>query len=827
MTAINTVATILVHRPERTVTTDPFGSQRVGLVVWICDDKEWRYHRGWDHGSQNWHHLTALLQQLDTSAIHVATAFNGTGQQAVAWEQHVQDLVQHLEATFANEAAPSLSNAPAALQRVQFHGPVTTALGGMTTANILSRLDTLQKKHATTLDTSTRLGLALALSQLGQWSSSSHDYTLRAGTWPTALYLDHATAAASLHLWPPREQSTQVVVGGHAGNNSLFGLFSTRTKMGARLLENWLYQPSVCLATLQSRQAAVTYLLSRPLRDALRGWMDVPNLAWTLASFRDDDEDAAPFSSRRALQALYELYLVAAHKLPPLLEAFDDDCPELLQSIHEQLSSAHAQLHRAAGLAEAVLDLDLAPREYVILPAHKPELHELQEQLRDLEPEIQKCQADMNQQWAEASGSTNSNAVKLELGDNYEWQFRLTDTNASKILQNQLRGKVEVYKLLKNGVYFSNAALRQLAAQKRNLMLEYDAVQRTVVRDAMAVAASYQQVLLSLVPPLAQLDVLAGFAHFCATTPHPYCCPTLTDSDAAGHGLVLQEARHACVELQEHVADGNYIPNPVDLRLDQSSFLLVTGPNMGGKSTYIRSLGSLVVLAQIGMYVPCTSATMNLCHAILPRVGAGDRPEQGVSTFMAEMLESCAILQTATRRSLIIIDELGRGTSTFDGYGLARAISEHIINEIQCLTVFATHFHELTALEQANPVVRNFHVTAKKGEHGLVFLYEVRPGPCLESFGIQVAEMANVPKRVIVDAKRKAAELERFQYRSWSRRRDENKGNMAPIANDAEEDASAIGFVDRFRQLPLNTYTTDEEKWAAVHAFLLHEGVVL
>jgi Ran GTPase-activating protein (RanGAP) involved in mRNA processing and transport len=124
------VVTILVHRPERTVTTDPFGSQRVGLVVWICDEKEWRYHRGWDHGSQNWLHLTTLLQQLDASAIHVATAFNGSGQQAVAWEQHVQDLVQHLEAAFANEAAPSLSNAPNNIDNAG-----AAALGDVLTSN--------------------------------------------------------------------------------------------------------------------------------------------------------------------------------------------------------------------------------------------------------------------------------------------------------------------------------------------------------------------------------------------------------------------------------------------------------------------------------------------------------------------------------------------------------------------------------------------------------------------------------------------------------------------------------------------------------------------
>jgi DNA mismatch repair protein MSH2 len=292
----------------------------------------------------------------------------------------------------------------------------------------------------------------------------------------------------------------------------------------------------------------------------------------------------------------------------------------------------------------------------------------------------------------------------------------------------------------------------------------------------------------------------------------------MLESGKSDDRILLKKSRHPCLERQDF-GDQVFIPNDVDMWRGRSSFMVITGPNMGGKSTYIRQIGMIVLMAQIGCFVPCESATISIRDCILARVGASDSQLRGISTFMAEMLETSTILHNATPNSLIIIDELGRGTSSYDGFGLAWAISEHIIKEKKSMCLFATHFHELTTLDTlCDPEderslakyrdflsVANKSVAVKATENNIVMCYKIEDGPSSKSFGIEVAKLANFPEEVIAVAKRKATELESI---------DGEEETSAKKRKFSPTTAESIHFIQtvlkQFCQIPID-HLSDEE----------------
>ena len=673
-------------------------------------------------------------------------------------------------------------------------------------------------------------------------------YEVVSGTLESCLTLDR-TAAECINLLPPaggsKSGTASCLVGGSDSNNSILGVLNKcKTKMGSRTLEVWLRQPLVDLAEIMRRQDAVASLVDDGCgRDRLRDeglgalvGMDLDSVTAKLTAASDGVGSGMTINSKQALEVMYKMYAFADSQLPALVNALNemgldnidngnnnsdsgDDSAKAsaLKTSLDGLNQVARDLTNCVGLVEKVMDLDAAPREYLIKPEFNEALGDIRREMDETEAEIDQAHQEMNERWMDATGKEGQ--VRLEQSGDGSLQFRLPNANDSKTLDEEDFGDCLIVRILKNGVYFTTKELRELAEQKGDLSSQYESEQREIVSKAMEVAVTFAPVLERASVFIAELDVLASLAYVAAYNAHGYVRPTMTDSEDDGVGIELKQARHPCVELQENV---EFIPNDIKLIYGDSSFLLVTGPNMGGKSTYIRSLGAIIAMAQIGSFVPCSSAKINIVHHILARVGAGDVQDRGISTFMAEMLEASSILQTATKRSLIIVDELGRGTSTFDGFGLATAISEYIVQRIGCMTVFATHFHELTVLEEREKSVKNCHVTAQRatdGSNGLTFLYEVRPGPCLDSFGIAVGEMANLPKTVIADAKRKAKQLENFDYRKKARIADSADGSDGTNDTDhetAEKQAAAMTFINDFKKIPLNSFVSQEEKASAM-----------
>lgn len=437
------------------------------------------------------------------------------------------------------------------------------------------------------------------------------------------LILD-STAADAIHLWPPSNMGQWTVTGGTKSNNSIAGIVTSNacTSSGKRLLTQWLRQPLIDLVELQLRQDAVHELVQRSVgRDSIRDAglklfgspsHDLIRLASNLKKYETLDvaqevdsniegieesnaktnQLSSTGNVRKALLSLYHLYLVSREKIPRLVEQLEmallDDrncCSSniLMKDCYEQLKICCTELTKSIDLCEAVLDMEAAPQDFFVRRDYKDELVDICTELDQFQSDLEACHADMNEQWANVSGTSSMNQVRLETtsnetyGDELKYQFRLPNTNDSKTLESSFGSKIRVHRILKNGVYFSTSELRKLSSQKVQLIAEYDRHQTEIVSQAMSVAATYVDVLHRADAAIGLLDAISALAHLASYSPHGYCRPILTDtSDDDSGSIELVQARHPCVELQENI---EFIPNDIKLVFGQSSFLLVTGPN--------------------------------------------------------------------------------------------------------------------------------------------------------------------------------------------------------------------------------------------------------
>ncbi|KAI8374267.1 muts domain V-domain-containing protein [Radiomyces spectabilis] len=557
-----------------------------------------------------------------------------------------------------------------------------------------------------------------------------------------------ASALGALNLMPgPQDGSNKSM--------SLYGLLNKcKTAQGSRLLAQWLKQPLLNLDEITQRQDIVeVFYKDTELRQSLQEdhLRTVPDLHRLAKRFQRGIAN---------LQDVVRIYQVVI-RLPALLMCLEacnaptDAMGNLINEMYtSKLKEYIAKLEKLQELVETTIDLDaLKDHEFIIKSDFDDELKNLREMITDLKELIENQHLEV----AEMLGLDPEKKLKLEKHSLYGYCLRIGRADASVIRQDP---QFIEYSTQKAGTYFSTGKMKHLNTQLTQFGTSYERRQNDLVKEVINIVATYCPVLELLGGVLAHMDVLVSFAHVSIMAPIPYIRP---DIRPMGQGNVhLQDARHPCLEVQDEV---NFIPNDVEITRNQSEFQIITGPNMGGKSTYIRQIGVIALMAQVGCFVPCTEAKLCIFDSILARVGAGDSQLKGVSTFMAEMLETATILKSASKHSLIIIDELGRGTSTYDGFGLAWAISEHIATQIRAYCLFATHFHELTALGENVPHVKNLNVAVHVGNEGdsdrnITLLYKVNEGVCDQSFGIHVAELANFPVTVVKLAKRKAAELE-------------------------------------------------------------------
>lgn len=548
-----------------------------------------------------------------------------------------------------------------------------------------------------------------------------------------------AAAMRSLHVFPTKADKDSTCC--------LYGMMNkARSAMGKRLLKVWLKQPLLDTGLIGERHDIVEAFCNNvELRTSLRDTH--------LRTFPDTEQLGRKLEKRKAtLQDLCHLYW-ASKQLSPIIDVLQDVSVVILdKKFTEKLDILHNEEHlkKFEGLVEASVDLDKIPDRYQINPSYSEELAELADQQEGIEENIN----GLLDQAANDLGLAVDKTIKLDWyrASNSRTRCLRITQKEERVVRNKLSSRYQTYKTSKDGVYFTNCKLRNAAEDLQAISSLYDKKQQELVQSVVEIAQTFLEVWREVSTIIAEMDILLGFAELAVSAPIPYTRPKVS----VDGNIVLIGSRHPCVEMQEEV---QFIKNDCVMKKGESWFNIITGPNMGGKSTFLRQVAVCVLMAQTGSFVPCDRAEVAIRDCIFTRVGAGDCLLRGVSTFMAEMLETAAILRTATERSLIIVDELGRGTSTYDGFGLAWAISEHMLHEIRAPVLFATHFHELTKL-QGGTGVKNLHVKAavQEGSGKLTMLYSVGEGACDQSFGIHVAEHTHFPKSVVELAKRKAAE---------------------------------------------------------------------
>lgn len=593
------------------------------------------------------------------------------------------------------------------------------------------------------------------------------------------------------------------------------------TGMGSRAMRQWLLQPLRSADDINQRLTMVELFVENPiLRDMF--------IAQVLRRCGDMDRLNRKLQRRSLALKDTQSFLHFVNVVPAALQVLSTYTGAQSKLLKDEFIAPMEDINEHMANLKTLIEatVDFSDRNAARMNASfDDELQELHDQLASTQKEIDREYAHVLRKY-----DWNEKQLKYEYHGTYGYVFRV-----SRKEDRQLRSSKELITVStsKDGVRFVSEKMAALSEQYRRINDAYESRQQGLKRKLVDTIASYLPVLDDAKELIAMLDVYVAWALVVKDCPRPMVRPVVRDAATATAGAAVAAAattvvkkekaegltavcaqagtqtapdvpcsavgspvlsfknlRHPLVELRQP----NFKANSLFLT-EQANGVLITGPNMGGKSTFMRSVGVAVVLAQSGCFVPADAAEVQVRDAVMCRVGATDHLAQGVSTFMVEMLESAAILSGATQDTLAIVDELGRGTSTYDGFGLAWAIAQDVAVRVKATLLFSTHFHELTQLPLQCSAIQNAHFGADVDEAAgtLRFSYSLQPGPCGRSYGLYVASLANLPESVIECAKAKAAEWETFEKEGGA-----SAANKAP---DATVVRAVATYAKRLREL--------------------------
>ena len=530
----------------------------------------------------------------------------------------------------------------------------------------------------------------------------------------------------------------------------LWAIDRTTTNMGARLLKNWICQPLKDLNEILKRQSVVKKLVENTsarfeLEKQLRGIYDIQRLSARLSNGSAVPRDF--LSLKVSLQALPELVEISKKAGLSIFSGIEDS----MESIAD-----YAELIERTIREDAVNTI----KEGGII---KPKVSSELDYLRDLMYNGEAWLKDFEQREKDRTGI---NFLKVGYNKVFGYYIEISNSNLDKVPKDYIRKQT-----LTTGERFITDELKKHEDEVLNAQVKAFELEYKLYCDFRNYSREFVEIIRKTAECIARLDVFTSFAIIASE--QNYVCPVLNESG----DFVVQNGRHPV--LEKILPLGTYVPNDIELSSSdktKTQFMILTGPNMAGKSTYMRQNALIAILAQTGSFVPADYAQIGLIDKIFTRVGASDDLTLGKSTFMVEMTETAYILNSATERSLILIDEIGRGTSTYDGVAIAWSVAEYIAGKIGARCIFATHYHELNVMTKTFPQIKNYRITVSEENGEIEFLRKIVPGGASKSYGIQVAKMAGLPISVV----KRSEELMSRMQRDFSKNLSGRKKSSEP-----------------------------------------------